>query len=329
MHLCIIMKKGALIILLSLVSFALMAQETDWYVNFHHIMDNREYERSVGLPQSFMGARLDFAGGLKADSTSGIYFGLNYMYEYGGDLDSLTPALNLYYELNRENFAFYAGEFNREKVLDLPLFMFGDSLKYYTPNIGGMAFEFRRRWGKQNIFVDWTGRRSKTRRESFVLGFSGLYKKNTFYIENYGYMYHNALTYNNDPNETIRDNGIGALFIGADISDISFLDVLKYDIGAIANYDRWRPADYGFYGGVMGRLNAHYKRFGLDLTSYWGSELHVPLGDQLYKNGNYTRLDLCAIPIIGQRVESVFKWSFHLTGGEVSTSQQFFLTARF
>lgn len=308
---------------------ALFAQKTDWYVNFHNIMDNREYDQSVGNPQTIMGARIDVAGGLKHDETSGVYLGINYMYEYGGEFDSITPTLNLYYEINREDFAFYVGSFAKEKVIDFPLFMFADTLNYYSPNMGGMAFEFRRSWGKQNIFVDWTGRQSPTTRESFIVGFSGCFKRKTFYIENYGYMFHYALTDGFDPNEHIRDNGVGALFVGADMSDITPMDILKYDLGLVGNYDRDRPADYAMYGGVMGRLNAHYKRFGIDVTTYLGQELHIPLGDQLYSNGNYTRTDFCAVPIKGKYVESVFKWSFHFTGGVVSNSQQFFLIARF
>ena len=322
------MKKILLLLLLS-YSTVLLAQETDWYVNFHNIMDNREYDQSIGNPQSVMAARLDIAGGLKQDENSGVYVGINYMYEYGGQIDSITPAINLYYEINRDDFAFYAGSFAKEKIINFPLFMFGDSLGYYTPNMGGMAFEFRRNWGKQNIFVDWTGRQSTQTREAFVAGLSGLYQKNTFYIENYAYMYHYALTEGNDPDEHIRDNGVGALFIGADVSDKTPLDILKYDLGAIGNYDRNRPLDFTLQGGFMGRLNAHYKRVGLDVTSYWGKALYVPLGDQLYKNGNYTRADFCFVPIKGKHLESVFKQCFHFTGGLVSSSQQFFLTARF
>lgn len=321
--------KNLLLYIMLTASTSLLAQETDWYVNFHNIMDNREYDQSIGKPQSIMGARLDIAGGLKQDATSGLYFGINYMYEYGSALDSITPALNLYYEISREDFGFYAGSFAKEKIIDFPLFMMGDSLDYYTPNMGGMAFEFRRKWGKQNIFVDWTGRRSPTTRESFIVGFSGVFKRNTFYIENYGYMFHDALTEGYDPNEHIRDNGVAALFVGADLSETTPLDILKYDLGFVGNYDRNRPADYGMYGGIMGRLNAHYKRVGIDVTAYLGDQLRVPLGDQLYKNGNYTRTDLCLVPIKGKHIESVFKWSFHLTGSLISTSQQFFLIARF
>ena len=321
--------KKSLLFLALLIGASVVAQETDWYVNFYNIMDNREYDATVGNPQSIMGARLDIAGGLKQDATSGLYFGINYMYEYGGQLDSITPAINLYYEINREDFAFYAGSFAKEKVIDFPLFMFSDSLNYYTPNMGGMAFEFRRKWGKQNIFVDWTGRRSPTTKESFIVGFSGEYKRDIFYMENYGYMFHYALTQGFDPNEHIRDNGVGALFFGADLSSKTRLDMLKYDLGVIGNYDRDRPADYAMHGGIMGRVKAHYKRVGIDLTSYIGDALHIPLGDQLYSNGNYTRADLCLVPIKGKYIESVFKWSYHFTGGVVSNSQQFFLIAKF
>ena len=322
------MQYKLLLLLISLSTLSL-AQKNDWYANFYNIMDNREYDKSIGEPLSIMAARLDFAVGMKQDSTSGVYGGLNYMYEYGGTLDSITPALNLYYSLNRANFSFYAGSFAKEKVIDFPLFMFSDSLNYYMPNMGGMAFEFKRQWGKQNIFVDWTGRQSHIKRESFIVGFSGVYKKNTFYLENYGYMYHYALTKGYDPNEHIRDNGTLALFVGADMSQQTGLDILKYDLGVISNYDRSRPSDYAFHNGVMGRLSAYYKRFGMDVTSYWGDALRIPLGDQLYQNGNYTRTNFCVSPIKGSHIESVFKWSFHFANGIVSNSQQFFLIARF
>ncbi len=326
------MKKIFVLLLITIAS-STFAQKTtpkfDWFANFHNIMDNREYKRSVGTPQSIMGARADLGVGLQTDTTSGFYVGLNYMYEYGGKLDSIPLALNLFYEINREDFAFYVGEFNREKIINFPLFMISDSLCYYTPNIGGTAFEIRRGWGYQNAFLDWTGRRSKDTRESFMLGISGKLQKGLFYFEDYFYMYHYALRSGYDPNEHIRDNGIASIFAGVDLSSKTPFNIFKVDIGGIANYDRTRPADYAFYGGAMARLNLYYKRFGTDITSYWGQALQVPLGDPLYKNGNYTRWDLCAIPIVGKIIESKFKWSFHFTGGEVSTSQQLFFTARF
>lgn len=292
-------------------------------------MDNREYDPRVGKAESIMGARLDFAGGIKQDSTSGVYLGLNYMYEYGGELDGVKPSLNMYYEINRSDFAFLVGAFSKEKMIDFPLFMFSDSWNYYQPNMGGMAFEFRRKWGKQNIFVDWTGRRSSIRREAFIVGVSGIYRHKVFYLENFGYMFHHALTSGSNAHEHIRDNGVGALFFGVDFSAGTLFDILRCDVGVLGNYNRTRPADLALYGGVMGRLNAHYKHVGVELTSYRGYDLHVPLGDPLYLNGHYTRLDLCAIPLRGKYLESVFKWSLHFTAGVLSSSQQFFVMVRF
>jgi len=326
MHLCKSMKKNLSTLILVLSTLALAAQERDAYVNFHNIMDNREYKHTVGYPQTIMGARLDFALGLKADSLSGLYAGLNYMYLYGAAIDSITPTLNLYYEIDRENFAFYAGSFPRQKLFHYPKLMFSDSISYFNPNISGMALEVRRPWGTQAFFADWRGQPDNEQRESFAAGFAGSYHKQSLYIENYGYMYHYvfANAYNK-----IQDNGMGALFVGYDFSTQSKLEILKIDLGAIANYNRIRPEDYAFYGGAMLRLNAHFPRYGIDLNSYWGQRLYNPLGDQLYKNGHYTRLDLCAIPIVGEHIETVFKWSLHFTGGELSNSQQFFLIAHF
>ncbi len=323
------MKKLHQILFFISLSTSLWSQSTDWYANFYNIMDNREYDQSIGNPQSIMGARIDVAAGLKQDSVSGLYLGVNYMYEYGGDLDSITPTLNLYYEIERQDFAFYAGSFPKNKLQSFPKFMFSDSLNYYTPNMGGMAFDFRRKWGNMCVFVDWTGRQSPTKRESFVAGFCGTYQRNAFYIEKFGYMYHYALRSGDNPDEHIEDNGVGAIYFGADLSGETVLDIFKCNVGMVGNYDRIRPGDINYYGGVMGRINAHYKRFGIDVTSYWGDKLTALLGDQLYRNGNYTRTDLCFVPIKGKKLESVFKWSFHFTGGMVSSSQQFFLVAKF
>lgn len=319
------------IILILSVAFASVsyAQTFDWYANFENIMDNREYDHSIGHDQTILGARIDVAIGLKQDSVSGVYGGVNYMLEYGGEMDSITPTLNLYYVIDREDFGFYAGSFPRNKVVQSPLFMISDTIRYYTPNMGGMAFEFRRKWGKQNIFVDWTGRQSATKRESFLAGFSGLYKHKIFYLENYGYMYHYALRSTYDPSEHIQDNGVATVYAGIDLSEKTACHILKCDIGAIGNYDRKRPEDIVFNTGIMGRANIHYQRFGVDVTSYWGDKLDLPLGDPLYRNGNYTRIDLCAVPIIKDHIESIFKYSLHVTGGVVSSSQQFFLIAKF
>jgi hypothetical protein len=323
------MMKNTLVLVFLLVVMGLQAQKTDWYVNFHSIADNREYDRSVGKPQTIFGTRLDIAGGLKIDSVSGVYLGVNYMYEFGSSIDAITPVLNLYYVLDRSDFGFYFGSFPKEKVIDFPLALYGELTNYFEPNIGGMAFEVRRKWGKQNVYVDWIGRQTDVDREAFIAGFSGVYKSGMFYAKNYGYMYHLALTSVSDPDMHIRDNGVFSGYVGFDFSEKTSFDVLNADIGGIFNYDRTRPDDYSFYGGFVTQLNARYRRFGIDVTSYWGKGLQVPLGDALYSNGNYTRMDFCAVPIKWKGVESVFKWSYHFTGGVVSSSQQFFLTARF
>lgn len=321
------MKKSALVLCLFLCSLALSAQ-IDWYANFYNLMDNREYDTSVGNPQSILGARLDFAVGLEHDSTGTFFVGLNYMYEYGAPIDAIAPALNLYYQIERDDFRSYIGSFEKDGKIDFPKAMIGDSTNYYSPNMGGMYYEFIRKNATQNVFVDWVGRQSAATRESFVAGFSGLYKPSAFYLQNYGYMLHVAGTAVYDT-IGVRDNGIGSLSAGVDMSDYTFFDELKLDAGPILNYDRVRPADYGINTGIMVRLNAHYKRVGLDVTSYWGDGLSTSLGDQLYKNGDYTRMDFCIVPLKGEHIESVFKWCYHITGGVGSSSQQFFLIARF
>lgn len=323
------MKHAISIILFIVTSISTFAQEIDWYADFHSYMDNREYRYQMGSPKSIMAARLDAAVGLKQNAEQALFIGVNYMYEYGGRIDSITPALNLYYEILKDDLSFYVGSFNREKAVNLPLFMFSDSLRYYRPNMSGMAFDFKHKLGNQTIFADWTGRKAHDTREAFIVGTTGTMTKQNYYMENYFYMYHFAHTAEPGSNEHIKDNAIGAIFFGRDLSERSRLDILKYDIGFIGNMYRHRPAEPKLNAGIMGRANLHQGRFGIDVSSYWGKGLQVTLGDELYKNGNYTRIDLCAIPFVGKNLETVFKWSVHATDEFLSSSQQFFLTARF
>ncbi len=322
------MKHFTLSLLLSL-SLCTFGQTTDWYVNLHNIMDNREYKVAVGNPQSIMASRLDFAVGLKPDSTSGCYAGLNYMFEYGSNLDDIAPTLNLYYAIERPEFTLYAGSFAKEKVMTFPRIFFSDSLNYYTPNIGGLAYEWHPSWGRQSIYADWTGRRTTYRRESFILGIAGEYKKNNFYILDYAYMFHYGFRDGKPYSENIRDNGMGALFFGYDLSDKTVLNSLTCDLGFVGNYDRERPDDYHFYGGTLVRMSMRYKRLGIDATSYYGHKLHNPLGNQLYKHGKYTRIELCAIPLVGKNIETEFRWGLHFAKGILSNTQKLSLIAHF
>lgn len=305
------------------------ASTPDYYVNYQQILDNREYKIKVGTPQSIMASRLDFALGFKMDSTQGLYLGLNNMYEYGSELKTVLIHPNIYYYLHKKNLSIYTGSFARNIFQKMPRILFSDSLRYYRPNIEGMALRAHGQGWEQTLMADWTGRRSTTTREAFVLSIAGQVHWKHFYIENYAYMFHNGLRTGKPYGEYIQDNGMGILYLGYDASHRSALDLLKIDLGTVGNYDRERPADYSFYGGVTARAQGWYKRFGIELLAYYGHKLHNPLGNPLYQNGPYARIDLCCIPIQAKGLDSSFKWGLHFSENTMSNSQLFTFTVHF
>ncbi len=304
------------------------SQEFLLHSDFHQILDNREYFLKYGHPQTILGSRLNIITGLQLDSINSFHAGVNYMYEYGGDIDEVPLQVNLFYKYQTKHVLAYFGAFPRKDLLNYPLALLTDTLNYYRPNIEGGFFQFSGSWGNINAWCDWTGRQTQVRRESFMAGLSGRLKYRFLYFDYYAYMFHFAADATRS--QHIRDNGAEAAFLGVDLSFLSkHLKKLSFDAGAVGSYDRVRPSPYVHYAGFMSRIHIHFNRFGVDATIYSGDKHHLAYGDALYTSGRYNRVDLFIVPFKTPYVDSRFSFNLHFIKGELNTSQQLSIIAYF
>jgi len=307
-----------------------------WYGSFDNICDDREYFSGYATSQTILGARLDLGSGFEIDSVHEIYAGLNYMFEYGHKPfanpipdtglanASWNPIVDLYYKYQVKNFRMFFGSFPRHKLLNYPLALLTDTFQYYRPNIQGGLGELSGDWGYQNVWCDWVSRQTYTAREQFMAGASGHIKYGNFYIEDYFYMFHNAGNMISDSTSHVQDNGGGACYVGYNFDNMTPLETLRFDIGMIGCYDRFRPTPYTLHSGFQCRLSAFYKYIGVDATYYNGDKLSLVNGDKFYSNtGNYARIDAYLRPIKSKHTDSKIGWSFHIHDGKKQLDNSF------
>lgn len=316
-------------ILLLLLCPSAMAQKPDFYMGLDGIFDNREYFTPYGTHQTIFGARLNPGVSFTFDTVHSVYVGINYMYEFGGELLGVTPQIDLYYAYQSEQLVMKFGSFPRRDVLDYPLMLLTDTLNYYRPNIEGASVSYQWKWGEAHAWVDWTGRETPETRESILGGLDATFRLKALYLTAMTTRYHLAKT--TDPNDTneIRDDGSLAAFIGAELSDQTFLDVFDLSTGWVSTYLQQRPEDMIWTGGWLSRLVSRYKIFGLKASYYLGDEPPLAYGDPLYRSGNYGRLDLFIDPFKNPRITSKIGWNLHfLPGDGLYHSQQILISVK-
>jgi len=309
--------------------YAQFQEKKEVLVEFNQVLDNREYFNDFINPQTILGASTNVLFGAEVAQGHSLYGGFYYLYEYGHFIDGHKPQLNLFYQFNSDKYEFYFGAFPRKDLLNYPLALMTDTLMYYRPNVQGGLGKIKWSFGEQNIWCDWTSRQSDTIKETFLAGFCGEIRANIFYIENYAYMYHSAGTAIRDWNDPIRDNGGGALFLGADLSEFGKFNSLRVDIGVLTAYDRFRPNPYGFAFGGMLRTELMFEKLGFKASYYKGNKINLVYGDNFYTSGNYGRLDLIWYPFKSKRVNAKIDLGLHFTEDGVDSSQQFYITVNF
>ena len=315
---------------LLLTTQGLLGQKLDYYLNLDGILDNREYFMPWGIHQTFFGIRIDPGLILSFDSVHEIGAGLNYMFEFGGKLLGVEPQPDLYYAYHGEHLEFKFGSFRRAEVMDYPLYLFRDSLRYYRPNMTGSSVAYSREWGHVHAWVDWMGREDTVTREAIHAGFDLKLGKGIPFLEFYTTRYHLAKTTVPGDGYRIHDDGSLLAMAGADLGGHTVLDELILSTGLAASYLRDRPADFRWFTGWLTRLHARYRFAGILGSYYLGDENPLTLGDPLYDAGNYARFDLYVDPFRkNPRISSKISWNLHLIPGEgLYHSQQFLLYIR-
>ena len=314
------------ITLLSSCGYAARAQPPRFYIGFDGILDNREYFTPYAIHQTIFGARINPGVAFQWDTVHQLHVGLNYMYEFGGELLGVMPQIDLYYSYEGEQLQFRFGSFPRRELLDEPLMLMTDSLDYYRPNLEGAWVGTRWEWGSASGWIDWTGRETPDTRESILAGVNATLRRGAFYFASGANRYHQAKTTADTDTHAIRDEGSVRAMAGVDLSEKSVLDRIDFSTGWVGTYARTRPAPTGWFHGWLTLLELKYRIAGIKGSYYLGDPSPLSYGDRLYGSGNYGRVDLYIDPFRGDRISAKISWNLHLLPGDgLYHSQQILL----
>lgn len=316
-------KKTLLLLEMIIAGQILLAQVPEYKITFNQIFDNREYFSEYAFPQTIFGARLDAALLFHVDSTSHFAAGMSYFYENGSSVLENSPNVILYYEYSGDKLALNFGSFPRREKLEMPDVFLNDTLNYYRPNVEGALLSYTGSIGKVQGFIDWTGRVSEDRRETFLAGFTSEIFAGKIFIEPSFLMYHNARSYASSDTIHLQDNGIMSILAGYSVNETGKSISLKLSSGFISSYNRFRPDEFSWGKGIISNIKLGYGIFGLKGVYYFGTPIEFEYGDPFYRSGNYGRLDLFADPFRNPRIQSKIGWNLHFVPGEgIHHSQQ-------
>jgi hypothetical protein len=292
-----------------------MAQKPTFYLGFDQIFDNREYYNPFSIDQTIFGARINPGVVFSIDTVNQVHVGLNYMYEFGGELYGVPLQIDLYYSYSSEKLQLRFGSFPRRDVMEYPLMLLTDSLNYYRPNIEGGSVAYNWSWGEAHGWVDWTGRMSPEKRESILYGIDASLRKGSFFLTAIATWYHMAFTSSHENNVHILDDGAIAILAGVDLAKRTGLELLDFSSGWVTTHTRTRPADIEWFNGWLTLAEVKYRIAGIKATYYLGDPSHLAYGDRLYASGNYARMDLYIDPFKNPRISSKFSWNLHFLPG--------------
>lgn len=284
-----------LAILFSLTSLPLttFAQQFDWKGGFMGFLDNHEVDNTAIYGQTMFGSRLSGEIGLSPEGKGRFAAGADFLYEFGWQGAFKRPSLILYYENSYKNLNFSFGSFSRYNKTEMPLALLTDTLNYYRPEIQGMYIEYKLPSFRQNIWIDWTGRKTRDVKESFVAGLSGCFNKGLFIYQHHLVMNHISLTEPMEVGTYVRDNVGATIKAGLNLSSVTPLDSLVFMAGWIASLDRQRSLyNFEYSIGITFELEAAYRNFGLHEMACFSDGLTILSGDSPYTATYYNRADI-------------------------------------
>jgi hypothetical protein len=276
------------IFLLILSGEILFSQDLNWRVNVFNFFDNTEFSQSkFKVPQTMAGIVVSPEAGLLWDTVNKINIGTSLIHEYGSQyaIDRFYPTA--YYETDRR-VRFIMGAFPRSSTIEnYPRLFFQDSVSYYRPNINGLFVEYRKEDYHINIWLDWTGRQSKTVNEQFFIGFSGKYRTGLVFLEHFGAMYHYASKSDPVVEEPLHDNLLFLTSAGIDLSGKTVLNRLEAKAGWAVRLERSRAENSGWITskGFLVEARAEYRRIGIYNSMFFGDNMmhyYPQLGNRLY-----------------------------------------------
>ena len=297
-----------------------------WRAGFTSITDNREYFNDLQDGKTIFGTRVNGVAGIRVDSIHHFNAGVNYMYENGGELVGEPVSPVIYYHVRKTPLDFYAGAFPREDLLNYPLALMKDSLRYYRPHIEGLYLQTSGNFGHEKLWIDWTSRQTSEDREAFMFGNSGQLNWKWAFFEHYFMMYHYAKRAGNT-DDHIRDNGGAIGRVGGELSPYLPVDTFRVAAGMALFLDQHR----GFYEmkakqGFIADANIRRGIFGIKGTYFKGEGQEIIQGDNFYQANEYCRLDFFVFPVFTEHVTGRFMFSLHFFNRTIDHSQTLVLS---
>jgi hypothetical protein len=314
--------KKLLPLIFVLTAFFGKSQNFEYQVLFEGIGDNREFFNDFGYPQTILGTRAAFEGGVSTGNHK-VRLGLSYLYEFGSEADAQKPKPILYYQFTDKNTDFLFGAFPRRDKIDFPLAMLTDTLLYFRPNIEGMYGKYRWNWGWQNIFVDWLQRQTDVNREMFAVGSSGELFSGRFFIENYMVMTHVANPSVRVDEHYIEDYMGFSLRAGIRTkNNTTFQGYLKAGILNSEYRDRNEPDGYLIANSFFAEAFGKWKSVAVKTTLHSGESHRFAFGDMFYRANDYLRTDFIWYFINKEKIKGHFNWSLHVIDWNELNNQQ-------
>ncbi len=319
---------------LLVISSDAFSQEKNWQLDVFNFFDNTEFGRSaVKIPQTMAGIIAAPEAGFVWDSIHKVNIGVNLLHEFGSSkaIDRFYPTA--YYELSNGPVRFIMGAFPRSRAIEnYPRIFFQDSISYYRPNINGIFWEYRKNKNYLDLWLDWTGRQSKTVNEAFFMGFSGRYNIGVFYLQHLGYMFHFAGKMDPVIEEPLHDNGLFLTSAGVDFSGRTCFRRLEANAGWVLGLERSRAEKTGWIAlnGILLETRLEYKWFGLFNTFYKGDGLmyfyrdrgnKLYWGDPVYRAKTYNRSDFYVSFLQNRTVNINLTYSLHFLESRIYHEQ--------
>jgi hypothetical protein len=242
--------------------------------------------------------------GLSYQKNHRFFVGIDALHEFGSEKAIGYHNPVAYYQFDGKPFVFYMGAFPRNPLLDkYPRMFFQDSVLNYRPLINGLFWEYRSKKDDYfNVWLDWTGRQSEERRETFFMAWSGRYNQGIFYAQHFLYMFHFAGRMNPPVPEPVHDNGLILTSAGIDLAAKANFEKLELNIGWSVGLDRNRKSGEGWKKpqGILSELKVEYRGVGLLNTLYTGDgqqsfysrfQNQLYWGDAAYRASKYDRAD--------------------------------------
>ena len=305
--------------------------DVDFVTNF----DNREMHHPYEDSQTLFGVRLTPTVGLGFnDSIGGTHkfmAGVSYVQPFGAKWRDCTVTPTVYYQFEakgfRLNFGFVPYDFLTEA---LPDYLRSDSLAFAYPNIQGVLFQYRNKWGHADLFCDWRGMMSHETREAFRIVGGGKFHYDWLFAGGYAQLNH--LSHNADSILGVCDDIVINPLAGVSLGHLTPLDSLALQVGYIGSFQRDRRAEqqwfaHGFHADFclvwrfIGLRNEFYiGKNQMPLYPQYGQVLNQ--GDPKYQAEIYNRTDLFFYLIRRPFVTAYAGWNLLYVHGHGLSNQQ-------